>query len=164
MSTRENIRLIARTPFELSPMWTYDLNFIFFINQNICCGYSKELSQWDGSFEHPKHMFKLMCKKIMILRWRFCTKVLLCVSVYLVVQHYYVGSSDVRWESLPRVGGEVWLVPGNGLSITHPYMCCLHDLQTTGYLCTGNLAFIVYYNNCKTTMTTPPPPLGQIKK
>ena len=32
--------------------------------QNICCGYSKELSQWDGSFEHPKHMMKLMSKKI----------------------------------------------------------------------------------------------------
>ena len=30
------------------------------LNQNICCGYSKEPSQWDGSFEHPKHMFKLM--------------------------------------------------------------------------------------------------------
>ena len=34
-----------------------------FLNQNICCGYSKEPSQWDGSFEHPKHMFKLMGKK-----------------------------------------------------------------------------------------------------
>ena len=37
-----------------------------FLNQNIhvCCGYSKEPSQWDGSFEHPKHMLKLMGKKI----------------------------------------------------------------------------------------------------
>ena len=26
-----------------------------FINQNICCGYSKEPPQWNGSFEHPKH-------------------------------------------------------------------------------------------------------------
>ena len=48
------------------------------------------------------------------------------------------------------MGREVWLVPRNGLSITHPYMCCLHDLQTTGYLCTGNLAFFVYNNNYKT--------------
>ena len=31
---------------------------IFFYTQNICCGYSKEPSQWDGSFEHPKHMLK----------------------------------------------------------------------------------------------------------
>ena len=30
-------------------------NFLF-LNQNIFCGYSKEPSQWDGSFEHPKHM------------------------------------------------------------------------------------------------------------
>ena len=35
-----------------------------FLNQNICCGYSKELSQWDGTFEHQKHMLKLMDKKI----------------------------------------------------------------------------------------------------
>ena len=27
-----------------------------FLNQYICCGYSKEPSQWEGSFEHPKHM------------------------------------------------------------------------------------------------------------
>ena len=40
-------------------------NLIFlFLNQNICCGYSKEPSQRDGSFEHPKHMLKLMGKKI----------------------------------------------------------------------------------------------------
>ena len=38
--------------------------FSLFPIQNICCGYSKEPSQWDGSFEHPKHMFKLMGKKI----------------------------------------------------------------------------------------------------
>ena len=38
--------------------------FLFlFLNQNICWGYSKEPSHWDGSFEHPKHMFKLMDKK-----------------------------------------------------------------------------------------------------
>ena len=29
--------------------------FFLFLNQNICCEYSKEPSQWDGSFEHPKH-------------------------------------------------------------------------------------------------------------
>ena len=40
-------------------------NLIFlFLNQNICCGYSKEPSQRDGSFEHPKLMLKLMGKKI----------------------------------------------------------------------------------------------------
>ena len=46
--------------------------FFLFLSQNICCGYSKEPSWWDGSFEHPKHMFKLMDKKIIaILRKLF---------------------------------------------------------------------------------------------
>ena len=35
-----------------------------FLNQNICCGYSKEPSQRDGSFEHPKDMVKRIGKKI----------------------------------------------------------------------------------------------------
>ena len=34
-----------------------------FLNQTICCGYSKEQSWWDGSFEHPKHILKIMGKK-----------------------------------------------------------------------------------------------------
>ena len=36
--------------------------------------YSKEPSQLDGSFEHPKHMFKLMDKKIITI---LCSKILL---------------------------------------------------------------------------------------
>ena len=47
------------------------------LNRNICsCGYSKEPSQrdgscWGGSFEHPKHMFKLMDWEIIaILGWK----------------------------------------------------------------------------------------------
>ena len=48
------------------------LKVIFlFLDQNIYCGCSKELSQWDGSFEHPKQMFKLIDKKILII---FCWK------------------------------------------------------------------------------------------
>ena len=31
--------------------------FLNFSSKSICCGHSKEPSQWDGSFEHPKHMF-----------------------------------------------------------------------------------------------------------
>ena len=53
-------------------------SFFLFLNQNICCGYSKEPSQWDGSIEHPKHKFKLMGKEInailgaqMILIWTY---------------------------------------------------------------------------------------------
>ena len=35
--------------------------------QNICCRDSKERSQWNGSFEHPKLMFKLMDEKIITI-------------------------------------------------------------------------------------------------
>ena len=42
------------------------------LNQSICWGYSKEPSQWEGSFEHPKHMFRLLGKKIFaFLRSKF---------------------------------------------------------------------------------------------
>ena len=44
-------------------------NVFLFLNQSIYCGYSKEPSQCDGSFEHQKHMLKVMGKKILkILR------------------------------------------------------------------------------------------------
>ena len=43
--------------------------FFSFLNQNIYCGYSKELSKRDGSLEHPKLIDKLMGKRIIsILR------------------------------------------------------------------------------------------------
>ena len=42
-----------------------------YLNLNICCWYSKELSRWDGAFEHPKHMLKLVDKKICIILRRF---------------------------------------------------------------------------------------------
>ena len=58
------------SPFRVKSV--YQKIFFFFLNQNICCGYSKEPSQWDGSFEHPKYMLKLMGKKIFtFLCWNF---------------------------------------------------------------------------------------------
>ena len=39
--------------------------FFLFLNQNIYCGYSKEPSH--ASLEHPKHMFKLIGKKIIAI-------------------------------------------------------------------------------------------------
>ena len=44
--------------------------FFLFLNQNICCGYSKEPSQW----EHPKHMLKLVDKNIFMFFYdqKFC--------------------------------------------------------------------------------------------
>ena len=38
-----------------------------FLNQNVCCGYSKVQSQCDSSFEHPNHMLKIMGKKILTI-------------------------------------------------------------------------------------------------
>ena len=38
-----------------------------FLNQNIYCGYAKERSHRDGSFEHPKDMFEFMGKKIITI-------------------------------------------------------------------------------------------------
>ena len=46
-----------------------DQKLIFLLlKQNRCFGYSREPSRWDGSFEHPKHILKLMDKKITILQ------------------------------------------------------------------------------------------------
>ena len=42
------------------------LIFLFF-NQNVCCGYSKELYHGGDSFEHPKHTLKLIDKKILTI-------------------------------------------------------------------------------------------------
>ena len=41
---------------------------IVFLNQNLCYGNSKEPSHRDRSFEHTKHMFKLMGMKILQYR------------------------------------------------------------------------------------------------
>ena len=71
-----------------------------FLNQNICCGYSKEPSQWDGSFEHPKHMLKIMGHKILtILRWKF-----------LFIQTYEAGNVlNIKIEDLTHAkAGTVW--------------------------------------------------------
>ena len=42
-----------------------------FLNKNICCGYSKESSPWDGSFDHPKQLFELIDKKIFTILCSF---------------------------------------------------------------------------------------------
>ena len=39
-------------------------NWYSYFPTETCCGYSKEPSQWEGSFELSKHMLKLMAKKI----------------------------------------------------------------------------------------------------
>ena len=69
--------------------------FFLFLDQNICCGYSKEPSHWDGSFEHPKHMFKLMGKRIITI---ICSKYFListndCYTTFIFAGCKAVGTS-----------------------------------------------------------------------
>ena len=69
--------------------------FFIFLNQNICCGYSKELSLWECSFECPALMFKLLGKEIFtILCSNFCftgpmPKYILIWKVYPVTTDMY---------------------------------------------------------------------------
>ena len=58
-------------------LWKKHLFFVF-LEQNICCGNSKEPSQRDGSFEHPKYMFNLMCKKIITILRLFLKQNICC--------------------------------------------------------------------------------------
>ena len=68
-------------------IWVLNPNFIFlFLNQNIDCGYSKEPSQWDGSFEHPKSIFKLMFKKIITI---------LCTIINLIIWTYVTRNTGI---------------------------------------------------------------------
>ena len=39
-------------------------NIFLSIYINMCSGYSKEPSHWDGSFEYPQHMLCLRYKKV----------------------------------------------------------------------------------------------------
>ena len=55
----------------------YQKLIFLFLKLNICCGYSKEPSQWDGSFKCTKQMLKLMGKKI------FTLKILLSKYVFI---------------------------------------------------------------------------------
>ena len=48
---------------EFTGVHNYKIIFIF-PNHNMCCGYSKEPSQWDSAFEWPKFMFKLIYNKM----------------------------------------------------------------------------------------------------
>ena len=63
------------------------LSFLFlFLNWNICCGYSKEPSPWDGSFEHLKRILKLMGKDIIYLQFYAQNVVYLDLCANLKIQ------------------------------------------------------------------------------
>ena len=72
------------------------LTCCLFLTQNICCGYSKESSQWDGSFEHPKHMLKLMGKKIFTI---LCSKFL-----YIKSQVSWWGNATITDQTVAMYG------------------------------------------------------------
>ena len=50
----------SRPPYE----YILENYFSYFSTKTYVFGYSKEPSHWDGSYEHQKHMFKLMGKEI----------------------------------------------------------------------------------------------------
>ena len=58
-----------------------------FLNQNICCGYSKEASHRDVSFEHPQHMFRTSHKKII--------KIYIFKNLVIPLMDVLFGSSQV---------------------------------------------------------------------
>ena len=115
------------SPQHLSPIFIRDfrppdksgwLKFIFlFLNQNICCGYSKEPSRWDGSFEHTKHMFKLMdnwpyesirCQNN-LFTFNYCKlqnkSVISVLSLFCYFFQWSVGFTQCLWESeTPEIG------------------------------------------------------------
>ena len=77
-----------------------------FLNQNICCRYSKEPSQWDGCFEHPKHTLKLIGKKIFTtLRIIFCLSKLVGSLITSGKYIIFFSENEYRFKSLP---GHSW--------------------------------------------------------
>ena len=79
-----------------------DKKLIFlFLNQNICCGYSKEPSQWDVSFKHPKPMLKLMGMKIFTILWTGLGLSAAFHSVVRLLNHD--NRDDLAWVRAPPV-------------------------------------------------------------
>ena len=66
---------------------TKKLNFLF-LNQNICCGYSKEPSQWDGSFKRPKNILKLIGNIYTFTLIFFLSKHLIKGTIYKYWQRF----------------------------------------------------------------------------
>ena len=58
---------------------------LIFSNQSICCGYSKEQSQLDGTFEPPKYMLKLIDENILTFYTHFFCWIDLWLNIYMVI-------------------------------------------------------------------------------
>ena len=51
------------TTSDMQDLAIYNIDCFLFLNQNICCWYSKEPSRGDGSFEYSQHVLWLRNKK-----------------------------------------------------------------------------------------------------
>ena len=86
-----------------------------FLNQNICCGHSKELSQWDGSFEHSKHMLKVMRKKIFTIKRIFMPNSFDYINLYVFFQITAFITENSKGRSFQRWPTEKFGICSTGL-------------------------------------------------
>ena len=79
LTKAHNMRILV-VPQDFSWECVTEKKKISFLNQNIYCGYSKEPSLRHGSFEHSKHMLKIMGKKVYTILRRKVLFILTCGS------------------------------------------------------------------------------------
>ena len=86
----------------------------FFLKLNLGCGYSKEKSQWDGSFEYPKHILNRWVEKYS----QFYTQKCVCLDLWPI------------WDKVSKVQSQKnkQLSRGKNISILH-LSCRMSDLQ-----------------------------------
>ena len=94
-----------------------DWKVIFlFLSKGICYGCSKEPSQWDGSFEHPQYILRLIDKKIFgILCSNICLRVFFVVFVFLF--SWKTKKCIMCTQNLPSQGDGSFLIP-----LTHVFV------------------------------------------
>ena len=103
--------------------------FFFFLNQYIFCGYSKESSRWDGTFEHPKHMFKLL-RKLFLLNWTYVTSFTVCSgdvknTIYSVLARLYflcIWVNDTLFCSMTQFKIVLWVIRPIQISAWRRYL------------------------------------------
>ena len=147
--------------------------FFLFPNQNICCGNSKESSQWDVSFEHPKHMLILAGKKIItILRWNcfaylyvwFCYILDLINSHAVISAHGFSQSLGVIYWN----GFIVWVKSQSPPSLLHYHQSYIPSqrrsvLRISGVLPSFTRSFLITFSHiffCQLSLFCPTPPLA----
>ena len=115
------------------------LKIIFlFLNQNICCWYSKEPSHGDGSFEHSKHMLKLMGKKMLTLSGLKLRVRTIKYFSYFKTKTYVVGTQKNRLNETVLLSTQnicynlwvrgYWQFYAENLCLSEPMHCVYLDL------------------------------------